>query len=86
MKHERATETHCDNNSTTPIRKNPISHDRTKQISIKYHFIREVVENNEIELKYCKTDEQIVDIFTKALPKEKFLYLSEMLGVQQKMH
>ena len=86
MTHERATETHCDNNSTTPTKKNPVSHDRTKQLSIKYHFIWEVVENNEIELKYCKTDEQIADIFTKVLPKENFLYLREMLGVQQKMH
>ncbi|BBH09485.1 Disease resistance protein CC-NBS-LRR class family [Prunus dulcis] len=63
--------------------KNPVFHNRTKHIAIKHHFLREVSANKEVGLKYCKIEEQIVDIFTKALPKPKFELLQNMLGVTQ---
>ncbi|KAI5323418.1 hypothetical protein L3X38_032490 [Prunus dulcis] len=63
--------------------KNPVFHSRTKHIAIRHHFLREVSKNKEVELKYCKTDEQIADIFTKALPRPKFERLLSMLGVTQ---
>ena len=63
--------------------KNPMFHSRTKHIDIKYHFIREAKENKEIQLKHCKTEEQLTDIFTKALPREKFKLLREMIGVTE---
>jgi hypothetical protein len=43
--------------------------------SIKHHFIREAIEEGEVELKFCKSKEQAANIFTKALPKEKFQQL-----------
>lgn len=63
-----------------------MSHDRTKHIAIKYHFIRESIEKGEVALEYCRTEEQLVDILTKALPQEKFCYLRELIGVVKKVH
>jgi len=61
-------EIYCDNKSTISMAKNPAFHGRTKHIDIRFHFIRELVEKEEIILKFCNTNEQVADIFTKALP------------------
>ena len=60
----------CDNTNAINISKNPMMHSKTKKISIKYHFVRELVQDKEIRLEYVHTKEQIVDIFTKTLPKD----------------
>ena len=49
--------------------KNLVFHWRTKHIKIKYHFLREVEVENEVKLNHYKSKDQVVDIFTKALPK-----------------
>lgn len=61
--------------------KNPTFHGRTKHIDIRFHFIRDLVASNEIALNYCSTDEQLADIFTKALPSHKHVYFRTKLGV-----
>ena len=66
---------HCDNTSTINMSKNPRLHSRTKNISIKYHMLREKVAEKEIILEYVSPKEEILDIFTKPLPKETFEYL-----------
>lgn len=71
----------CDNTSAINISKNLVMHSKTKHIAIKYHFVRELVQDKEIRLEYIHTKEQIVDIFTKPLPKDAFLYLRGKLGV-----
>ena len=65
----------CDNTSAINISKNLVMHSKTKHISIKYHFVRELVQDKEIRLEYVHTKEQIADIFTKPLPKDALLYL-----------
>ncbi|GAV87372.1 DUF4219 domain-containing protein [Cephalotus follicularis] len=72
----------CDSKSAIAIAKNPVQHRKTKHIQIKYHFLREAESNGEISLIHCGTDEQIADIFTKALPKAKFEFLRDKLGVR----
>ncbi|GJV43990.1 retrovirus-related pol polyprotein from transposon TNT 1-94 [Tanacetum coccineum] len=47
-----------------------------------YHFIKEQVENGVIELYFVRTDYQLADIFTKALPKERFEFLLNKLGMK----
>ena len=47
----------CDNTSVTNISKNPVMHSKTKHIAIKYHFVRELVQEKEIKLKYVHTKE-----------------------------
>ena len=56
---------HEDNQGTVAMSKNPILHKRTKHIDIKFHFVREKIQNKTIELKYCPTHEMVADIFTK---------------------
>ena len=70
-----------DNQSAICMAKNPKFHGRAKHIDLRYHFIRELVENKTIEIKYCSTENMIADIFTKGLPSEKFCKLRNMIGV-----
>nr|GEX94902.1 retrovirus-related Pol polyprotein from transposon TNT 1-94 [Tanacetum cinerariifolium] len=59
---------------------NPVQNSRTKHIAVRYHFIKEHVEKGMIELYFVKTDYQLADIFTKALPADRFNYLVHRLG------
>lgn len=52
-----------DNQSVQKLACNPVFHNRTKHIDIKYHFVREALERNEIILKYESTDKMIADVF-----------------------
>lgn len=70
-----------DNSSVVNISKNLVLHSKTKHISIKYHFFREKVNEEEVGLEYVSKKEQIANIFTKPLPKNTFEYLQEKLGV-----
>ncbi|GKU98015.1 hypothetical protein SLEP1_g11072 [Rubroshorea leprosula] len=58
------TELFCDNLSAVAIVKNHVLHGRTKHIKIKYHSIREVVREGEVQVLHCNSDDQITDIFT----------------------
>nr|GFB30412.1 hypothetical protein [Tanacetum cinerariifolium] len=60
----------------------PVQHSRTKHIAVRFHFIKEHVENDTIELYFVKTDYQLADIFTKALPIDHFNYLVRRLGMR----
>ncbi|XP_075076676.1 uncharacterized protein LOC142163302 [Nicotiana tabacum] len=62
----------CDNTSTVNMTKNPIQHKRTKHIDVRYHFLRDNVEKGLICMKFCNTEDQIIDIFMKALSREHF--------------
>ena len=66
---------YCDNKSAINISKNHVMHTKTKYIAIKYHYLRELVQDKEVKMEYVNTKEQIVDIFTKALPKDAHEYL-----------
>ena len=72
---------YCDSKSVIELSKNPVLHGHSKHIDIKYHFIHELVREREIEIGYCKTEEQVADIFTKALKTETFVKLKKMLGM-----
>lgn len=71
----------CDNSSAINIAKNLVMHSRTKHIAIKYHFLKEKVEGQEVRMEYVPTEEQVADIFTKPLPISTFEYLRHKLGV-----
>nr|GEX89207.1 retrovirus-related Pol polyprotein from transposon TNT 1-94 [Tanacetum cinerariifolium] len=73
---------YCDSKSAIAISCNPVQHSRTKQIAICYHFIKKHVEKGTIELYFVKTDYQLADIFTKALPVDRFNYLVCCLGMR----
>ena len=56
-----------DNIAAEKLSKNNIQHGRTKHIDIKHHFIREVVQSKQIEIKHIASSEMLADILTKAL-------------------
>ncbi|GKB25316.1 hypothetical protein Tco_0864717 [Tanacetum coccineum] len=47
-----------------------------------YHFIKEHVEKSIVELFFIGTEYQLADVFTKALPKDKFKYLIRRLSMR----
>ncbi|GJV54434.1 retrovirus-related pol polyprotein from transposon TNT 1-94, partial [Tanacetum coccineum] len=64
-----------DSKSAIAISCNPVQHSKTKHIDIRYHFIKEHVEKGTVEIYFVGTEYQLADLFTKALPKERFEYL-----------
>jgi hypothetical protein len=72
---------YCDNISSILLANNPIYHARTKHIEVHYHFIREKVLAKEIDLIHVSTEDQVADIFTKALGTDKLRKFRKMLGV-----
>ena len=72
---------YCDYLSAINISKNPIQHSRTKHIDIRHHFIRDLVEDKVVTLEHVDTEEQLVDIFTKALNAKQFEKLRGKLGI-----
>ncbi|GJS37444.1 retrovirus-related pol polyprotein from transposon TNT 1-94 [Tanacetum coccineum] len=58
------------------------SYSRSKHIDIRHHFIREQVEKGVVELYFVRTEYQLADIFTKALPRERFEFILPRLGMK----
>jgi len=77
----RPTVIYCDNQSCIQLSENPVFHDRSKHIEIKYHFIRDYVQRGAVELQYISTDEQVADVLTKSLGRGKFVFFRDKLGV-----
>ncbi|GJZ87594.1 hypothetical protein Tco_0659204 [Tanacetum coccineum] len=71
------------NQSAIALCCNSVQHSRSKHIDIRHHFIKEQVERKVVELYFVETKYQLADIFTKALPRERFATLLPLLGVKQ---
>ena len=80
MKQKESTEVFVDNQAAISISHDPFFHGKTKHFNIKLYF-REVQKDGEVSLLYCKTEDQIADIFTKALPIGKFEKFRMKLGI-----
>lgn len=76
-----ATIIFCDNNSAIKRSRNPVLHGRSKHINVKYHFLRNLCNDGAIELVYCKSEDQVADVFTKALKSKTFEKLRRLLGI-----
>ena len=75
---------YVDNQSTTRLIKNIDHHKRTKHIDIKYHYIREHVENGTIQVNYICSEKQSADIFTKALSRDKYIINRNALSLDHR--
>ena len=74
----------CNNQSCIKMTENPVFHDRSKHIEIRYFYIRDMMQKGAIKLQYVSTDEQVADILTKPLSRVKFEHFRDKLGVVQK--
>ncbi|KAJ9566258.1 hypothetical protein OSB04_002224 [Centaurea solstitialis] len=70
---------YCDSKSAIAISANPVQHSKTKHIDIRYHFLKDNVEKENIELYFVNTEYQLVDLFTKALDEKWFKFLISRL-------
>ena len=70
-----ATCIYCNNQSCVKLSENPLFHDKSKHIEIKFHYIRDMVQRGAVKLQYVATKEQIADVLTKPLMRAKFDYL-----------
>nr|GEX54753.1 hypothetical protein [Tanacetum cinerariifolium] len=71
---------YCDSKAAIAISCNPVQHSCTKHIDVRYHFIKEKVEKGIVKLFFVETKYQLAELFTKALPEERFKYLVRRLG------
>jgi hypothetical protein len=69
-----------DNKSAIELAKNPVHHERSKHIDVRFHFIREHVKNGDVEMTHVTSRDQVADIFTKPLPAELFNKFKNLFG------
>ncbi|GJW59651.1 hypothetical protein Tco_0108986 [Tanacetum coccineum] len=73
---------YCDSKASIAISCNPVQDSRTKHIDVRYHFIKEHVEKDIVELFFVRTKYQLADLLSKALSEDKFKYLVRRLGMR----
>ncbi|CAH9135713.1 unnamed protein product [Cuscuta epithymum] len=83
LEQKNATVMFCDSKAAIAIIKNPVLHDRTKHFKIKFHSVRQLQNEGDIDLQFCSSEEQTADILTKILPKHRFDVLCERLGMRR---
>ena len=79
---QRSVEIFCDSQSAITLSKNNVHHERTKHIDVKYHYIRQVIVNGDVEVTKISTEKNPADIFTKVLPVRKFKTALDLLRVR----
>jgi hypothetical protein len=78
---KKSTIVMCDNSSIIKLSNNPVMHGRSKHIDVRFHFLRELVNDGIIELLHCGTEEQTADIMTKPLKLESFHKFRSQMGM-----
>lgn len=78
---EGGTTVMCDSGSTIKIFKNPVMHGRCKHIRVRFHFLRDLARDGEVELVHCGTQEQVADLKTKALKVDAFEKHRKKMGM-----
>ncbi|RDX79371.1 Copia protein, partial [Mucuna pruriens] len=72
LKQDKIIEVFVDNQAAISISQNPIFHGKTKHFNVKLFHLREVQENGNANLIYCRTEDQAADMFTKPFPLNRF--------------
>ena len=82
LQQNEATEIRVDNKSAIELAKNPVHHERSKHIDVRFHFIREHVKKGKVRLSHVASRDQVADIFTKPLPTALFENCKKMIGMK----
>src|SRR5579875_989961 len=77
-----ATSIMCDNQGCIALANDPKHHSRTNHIDVQHHFIREKLEDGEVSLWYCPTEDMVADVLTKALAKMRHEKLTRAIGLR----
>uniref|UniRef100_A0ACD5W1Z2 Uncharacterized protein n=1 Tax=Avena sativa TaxID=4498 RepID=A0ACD5W1Z2_AVESA len=75
-----------DSKSALALAKNPVFHERSKHIRVRYHFIRRCLDEGSITASYINTKDQVADLLTKPLGRITFLGLCSRIGMVQPSH
>lgn len=78
---ESPTRLNCDNAAAEKLITNNVFHRRTKHIDVKFHFVRQAYEEGKLEIQHVASEDQLADIFTKPLTREKFVINRDRLGL-----
>ncbi|MCO5575381.1 hypothetical protein L7F22_029181 [Adiantum nelumboides] len=78
---DTANTIYTESQSALAVARNPIFHARTKHIEVHYHYVRERLSAGEVSLAYVPTQDNLTDLFTKALSREKFKAFRKALGL-----
>jgi hypothetical protein len=70
-----------DNQPAIALAKNPVLHDRSKHIDVKFHFLRSCVDEGKIVIEFVDTNRQLADILTKSLGRLRFSEMKKMIGM-----
>ena len=73
---------HCDSQSAICVTKDQMFHERTKNIDVRYHFIRGVVAKGDAKVCQISTHDNPADMMTKPVPVAKFELCSNLFGVK----
>lgn len=76
------TEIRVDNKSAIELSKNPVNHERSKHIDVRFHFIRDQVKEGSVELVHVASRDQVADIFTKPLPTVLLDNCKRLIGMK----
>ena len=71
-----------DNQGTIAVARNPVFHNRTKHIDIKFHYVREALEDGIIDLTYCPTEQMTADMLIKPLARRQFETFRLQMGLK----
>jgi len=77
----KATPIHCDNKAATILSEDHVWHPRVKHIRVKYHYVRQQVEEGEIAIARTRSMDNVADILTKPLGRIDFMRLRGLLGL-----
>lgn len=72
---------YCDNQSTIKLSESDAFRPRTKHIDIRYHYLREKIDEGVIDVKYMPTEHMTADSLTKAVTKEKHQFCTKQFGL-----
>jgi hypothetical protein len=72
---------HCDNQAAISVAENPAMHDKAKHIALKYHYLRDLIDNKDITIHYCQSGGNPADLLTKILPRDTTMRCRQMIGL-----
>ena len=75
---------YCDNQSAIHLTENSAFHARTKHVKIHYHFLKEKVLQEELEIHQVKTEDEVADLFTKGLNTTRFQKFRDQLNMNRR--